>query len=203
VPLARLIRLLVDGLAEWLEIWRTQHKLIALYRFAYENRKSDYMRTLARLGTEPSYKSNKDAIYNAFRLVRHYIGRLGYHFRAADALLSCVLRLPELFNDYSVCSITTPPRCTLPPADGLTRLDSIIIRMLPAKSPMLDRYKQALAEIDTKYQLSRRFLETYTDADRNPRVHTEIQVLEHFYASTLSFAGDDPFIACSKPEWAP
>jgi TPP-dependent 2-oxoacid decarboxylase len=30
-------------------------------------------------------------------------------------------------------------------------------------------------------------------------MHAEIQVLEHFYANTLSFAGDDPFIACSKP----
>jgi hypothetical protein len=174
VPLARLTHSSVDGLAEWLEIWRTQHNPIALCRFAYKNRKSDYMRTLARLGTEPSYKSNKDAIHNAFRLVRHYIGRLGHHFRAADALLSCVSRLPELFDDYGVCSITTPPRSTLPPADGLTRLDSIIIRMLPAKSPVLDRYKQALAEMDTKYRLSRRFLETYTGADLNPRVHAEI-----------------------------
>jgi hypothetical protein len=190
---------IADDLTEWLRSWELQRTPIALCRFAYENRKSDCMRTLARLGTEPVYKSNKEAIHNAFRLVRHYIGRLGHHFRAADALLSCSSRLPELFDDFKVCGISTPPKSTLPPADGMTKLDSIIVRMLPAKSPDLGRYQQALTEMDTKYQLSRRFLGNYTDANLKPRVHAEIQVLEHFYASALSFAGADPFIACSKP----
>jgi hypothetical protein len=98
------------------------------------------MRILARLGTEPVYKSNKGVIYNAFRLVRHYIGRLGYYFRAADALLSCLLRLTELFDDFRVCGISTPLKSTLLLADGMTKLDSIIVRMLPAKSPDLGRY---------------------------------------------------------------
>jgi hypothetical protein len=157
------------------------------------------MHTLARLGTEPVYKSNKEAIHNAFRLVRHYIGRLGHHFRAADTLLSCSSRLPELLDDFRVCGIPTPPKSTLPPADGMTKLDSIIVRMLPAKSLDLNHYQQALTEMDTKYQLSQRFLENYTDANLKPRVHAEIQVLEHFYASAMSFPGADPFIACSKP----
>ena len=184
---------------EWLRSWELQRSPIDLCRLAYESRKSDSMRTIARLSTEPTYKTNKDAIHNAFRLVRHYIGRLGHHFRAADALLACASRLPELFDDYEVHGISTPAKSVIPPADEMTRLESIIVRMLPAQSPDLGRYQQALAEMDTKYQISRRFLESYSDDNLKPRVHAEIQVLEHFYADALSFAGDDPFIACSKP----
>jgi hypothetical protein len=154
---------------------------------------------LARLGTESVHKSSKDAIHNAFGLVRHYIGRLGHHFRAADTLLACASRLPELFDDYAVCSISTPPKSTLPPVDAMTTLGSIIVRMLPARSPDLDRHQQALKEMDTKYNLSQRFIEAYTDANLKPRVHAELQVLEHFHAHALSFAGADPFISCSKP----
>ncbi|KAF2789679.1 hypothetical protein K505DRAFT_252814 [Melanomma pulvis-pyrius CBS 109.77] len=148
----------VTGLAEWLRLWEGQLSPMDLCRFAYDNRKSKFMRTLARLSTEPAYKSNEDAIHRAFGLIRHYIGRLGHHFRAVNELLSCTSRLSELLHDFEVRRIPTPPKSVLPPADGKTRLESII-----------------------------------------PRVHAEIQVLEQFYGSKLSFAGDDPFIACSKP----
>jgi hypothetical protein len=75
------------------------------------------MRALSRLGTEPAYKTNNDTIHNAFRLVRHYIGRLGYHFQAANILLSCALRFLKLFNSYKVYAISTPSKFVLPPAE--------------------------------------------------------------------------------------
>jgi hypothetical protein len=118
------------------------------------------MRALSRLGTEPAYKTNKDAIHNAFRLVRHYIGRLGYHFRAADILLFYASRFPELFDSYEDYAISTFPTSVLPPADQLTKLECMIVCMLPNASPDLGRYQQALADMDTKYDLSRRFLES-------------------------------------------
>ncbi|EQK99734.1 hypothetical protein OCS_04550 [Ophiocordyceps sinensis CO18] len=33
----------------------------------------------------------------------------------------------------------------------------------------------------------------------SPRVHAEVQLLDHFHAHRLSFAADDRYIACSKP----
>lgn len=193
------IHSLVTGLAEWLQIWECQLSPIDLCRLAYENRKSDFMRTLAKLSMEPTYKSNEDAIHHAFGLLRHYIGRLAHHIRAVDTLLSCASRLSELLYDFEVRSIPTPAKSALPPTDAMTRLESIIVRMLPAKSPDLDRYQQALIEMDVKYQLSGRFLASYTDHNLRPRVHAEIQVLEHFFANKFSFAAGDPYIACSKP----
>ncbi|KAJ5557706.1 hypothetical protein N7513_003292 [Penicillium frequentans] len=32
-----------------------------------------------------------------------------------------------------------------------------------------------------------------------PRIHAEVQVLEHFYINKMVFAENDPYIACSKP----
>ncbi|KAF2118104.1 hypothetical protein BDV96DRAFT_620140, partial [Lophiotrema nucula] len=189
----------VYGLAEWLRAWEDERSPVDLCRFAYQGRKSDFMRSLARLGTEPSYKTNKDAIHHAFWLARHYIGRLGHHFRAATALLSCAPRLSDLLHNFEVRSIPIPPRSEIPPADGKTRLDSVIVRMLPANSPDLDRYQQKLAEMDAKYQFSYRFLDNYRMPSVKPRVHAEIQVLEHFFVGNLQFADGDPFIACSKP----
>ena len=75
------------------------------------------MHTLAQLSAEPSYKSSRDAIHLAFRLVRHYIGRLGHYFRAANALLCCAPRLSDLLYDYQVCGVSDPPKSTMPQPD--------------------------------------------------------------------------------------
>lgn len=157
------------------------------------------MRLLATLSVEPPYKSSRDAIHITFGLVRHYIGRLGHHIRAVKALVSCASRLADILYSFKVCSISTPAKSASPPlVDEKTRLDSIIVRMLPAGSPDLERYQQALADMDVKYQLSRRFLDNYTNPNFLPRVHAEIQVLEHFHKDKLHFADADRYIACSK-----
>lgn len=157
------------------------------------------MRSLARLSAEPYYKSNRDAIHSTFGMIRHYIGRLGYHFRAVNVLLCCAPRLANLLHDFEVRGVPILPKSTMPPPDQLTRADKILVRMLPDKSPDLERYQQAFTNMDSRYQVFRRFLENYTEPDLKPCVHAEIQVLEQFYTHGMQFAGDDPFIACSKP----
>lgn len=188
------------GLAEWLKkLEDLQREPTSLCRFAYDSRKSEFMRLLATLSVEPPYKSSRDAIHITFGLVRHYIGRLGHHIRAVKALVSCASRLADILYSFKVCSISTPAKSASPPlVDEKTRLDSIIVRMLPAGSPDLERYQQALADMDVKYQLSRRFLDNYTNPNFLPRVHAEIQVLEHFHKDKLHFADADRYIACSK-----
>ncbi|KAF1847301.1 uncharacterized protein K460DRAFT_425966 [Cucurbitaria berberidis CBS 394.84] len=170
-----------------------------LCRLAYQERNSDFMRTLGRLSKEPSYKTNRDAIHQAFRLVRHYIGRLGHHFRAAEVLHHGASSLHDVLHDFEVRSVPTTLKSAIPPADGMTTLENMIVRMLPAKSIELHKYQRALTEMDFKYQLSRRFKENYESPNLKPRVHAEIKILEHFYARNLLFADNDPFVACSKP----
>jgi hypothetical protein len=81
----------------------------------------------------------------------------------------------------------------------MTTLDKILVRMLPANSPELDLYQEALTHMDGRYQLFSRYMDNYARPNRSSCVHAEIQVLEHFYAHGMQFACDDPFIACSKP----
>lgn len=190
----------MTGLAEWLKkLEDLQREPTSLCRFAYDSRKSEFMRLLTTLSVEPPYKSSRDAVHITFGLMRHYIGRLGHHIRAVKSLVSCASRLADILYSFKVCSISTPAKsASPPPVDGKTRLDSIIVRMLPAGSPDLERYQQALAEMDVKYQLSHRFLDNYTNPNFLPRVHAEIQVLEHFHKNKLHFADADRYIACSK-----
>lgn len=158
------------------------------------------MRQITELGVEPAYKSSPDAVYLKFQRVRHYIGRLGYHLRAVKSLMASARRLIHLLDEFDVQGITTPPRAAgLPRVDGKTRLDSITVRMLPARSPDLPLYQNTLARMDTEYGLTDRMLEKYRDPNHRPRVHCEVQVLEHFHEQSLLFEDDDRYIACSKP----
>ncbi|KAJ6191963.1 hypothetical protein J3E72DRAFT_399454 [Bipolaris maydis] len=132
---------------------------------------------------EPIYRSNRDAIHVAFGMIRHYIGRLGHHFRAANNLVAYAPRLFHLLHDFEVHSVPVPVKSAVPPPDQMTTLDRILV----PNSPELYLYQEALTYMDGQYQVFNR-------PNRSSWIHAEIQVLEHFY-----FACDDPFIACSKP----
>jgi hypothetical protein len=157
------------------------------------------MSTLARLSAETSYKGNRGSIRSDFGMVRHYIGRLGHHFRAADILVSCAPRLMDLLHDFEVRPVPVLAKSTMPPPDDLTKADKILTRMLPANSTELEHYQQSFADMNSRFQVFKRFMENYAQQGKNSCVHAEVQVLEHFYAHKMDFAGDDPYIACSKP----
>lgn len=64
--------------------------------------------------------------------------------------------------------------------------------MLPANSPELDLYQEALTHMDSRYQPSNRYIDNYAiGLNRSPCVHAEVQVLEHFHAHGMQFACDD------------
>ena len=187
-------------LLNWLKGFTTPelepHSLCML---AYEHRKSPFMRQLERLAAEPEYKCTEDSTRHALAMLHHYIGRLSYHIRAAKTLVEGASRLPCLLQSWKVKSIPTPPRVSSPlPMDDMTTLDGIIVRMLPKNSPELEHYREALEYMDNKFQLSERLLKNYKDPNFSPRVHCEIQVLEHFHSKNLQFVESDRFIACSK-----
>ncbi|QSS55208.1 hypothetical protein I7I53_03028 [Histoplasma capsulatum var. duboisii H88] len=197
----------LGGLELWLQRFCNSdpNDLVYLCNLAFENRKSSDMRHLKELCDEPPYKASKDAIHNKFGRLRHYIGRLAHHIRAANSLVSNASKLRHLLNGFSIRAITTPARAEwLPPIDeaavrGKTLLDKVLVRMLPAKSPQLGFYQQELRKMDEATQVSYRFLIPYTDPTVRPRVHAEVQVLEHFHEKALEFEDSDRYIACSKP----
>ncbi|KKZ60941.1 hypothetical protein EMCG_04414 [[Emmonsia] crescens] len=194
-----------------LELWLPEfcnsnpNDLVSLCQLAFEKLKSQEMQCLKELSQEPLYKTSKDAIHHKFGRLRHYIGRLAHHIRAANTLVSNASKLSRIFDRFSVRGITTPARAEwLPPIDEAafrekTLLDKVLVRMLPAKSTKLAFYQQELRKMDETAQLSSRFLIPYTDPSIRPRVHAEVQVLEHFHEKALRFEDSDRYIACSKP----
>ncbi|KLJ10751.1 hypothetical protein EMPG_13894 [Blastomyces silverae] len=197
----------LGGLDLWLRGFCNSdpNDLVPLCQLAFENRKSQEMNHLKELSAEPPYKTSKDAIHHKFSQLRHYIGRLGHHIRAANSLVSAAPKLRQILDGFSVRAITTPARAEwLPPIDEAavrekTLLDKVLVRMLPAKSPQLEFYQQELRKMDETTQISHRFLIPYADSTIRPRVHAEIQVLEHFHEKGLQFEDSDRYVACSKP----
>lgn len=187
-------------LLNWLKVFAASElEPHSLCRLAYEDRKSLFMQRLERLAAEPEYKSTKDSTRHALAMLRHYIGRLGHHIRAAKTLVKGASRLPVLLQSWKVESIPTLLRASSPlPTDDMTTLDGIIARMLRTDSPELGYYQEALEHMDYNFQLSERLLENYKNPNFIPRVHCEIQVLEHFHSNKLQFVESDRFIACSK-----
>jgi len=135
-----------------------------------------------------------------FSNVRHYIGRLGWHKKAAKVLVNYAERFSSLFADFEVKACPSPQPAEKPPqADQLTTLDGIVKRMLPKDDPRVHETQEALQFLDSKFKVHKRIMERYNDPWFLPRVHAELVLLEHFYTHDLRFFSQDKYIGCSKP----
>ncbi|KAI0012585.1 hypothetical protein F4779DRAFT_567224 [Xylariaceae sp. FL0662B] len=166
---------------------------------AYDQRKAPELRWLENdfVRTSEGTILAKDTV--VFAAVRHRLGRLAHHVRAPKEIIDDSAVLFSLFDTYKVCLVEPMPSNTRPEADSLTELASILERMLPADDPKLKEYGESLTFLDQEYDIAKRVRGTYGDKNFQPRIHAEIQVLEHFYRNQLSFAADDRYIGCSKP----
>ncbi|RDL33069.1 Uncharacterized protein BP5553_08508 [Venustampulla echinocandica] len=189
-------------LADWLRSFQGfDDDLTGLCRFSYQQRSSPYIRELRQhIGDEISGMTKDESRKQDFLLARHYIGRLGSHLKAAKILTAAGWRMPELFDNFDIRIRPSPKAPSFPPpTDGLTTLEGIIKRMLPAQSNEIERYQEALAVMDNKFQILDRLQAQFTDKDFKPRVHAELNLLEYLYNNRIPFVGDDRFIGCSKP----
>lgn len=175
--------------------------MINLCRFSYKQRTCHYLRALQRhIGDESSALTNIESTRQGFLLTRHYIGRLGSHLKAAKALITAGYRMPDLFENFTIRTrLSSKSPLLPPPPDSLTTLNGIIKRMLPEGSEKVSRYQEALATMDSKFNIQGRLLAQYQDKDFKPRVHAELILLEFFNAIKRPFIDDDRFIGCSKP----
>ena len=173
----------------------------ALVEFAYANGHSEFTHRLAELAYDPPYGISFDSLQAICATARHYIGRLGHHARSARALASHTPKVMVFLESYSVQAIPIPPRLSIgrPPVREATTVEGALGRMLPANSPDLELYQQALAHLCRLFDISERFREDYAEANKLTRVHAEVQVLHHFHQNNKEFANRDKYIACSKP----
>lgn len=115
----------------------------------------------------------------------------GAHLMAARVLTTTGWRMPELSGPITTRARPSPkPLSMPPPTDHLITLEGIIKRIFLAVSDEILRYQEALATMDTKFNIQEHF---------GPRVHAELNLLEYFHTVWVPFVDDGRFIGCSKP----
>jgi len=134
-----------------------------------------------------------------FANLRHCIGRLADHIRAPMQLIGDSRALERIFDNFEVKPTPFIVSVNRPVLKRSLSLNGIVRRMLKEDDKGLEPLQQALNSLDAKLKIFEEVQKRYECKTFVPRVHAEIQVLEHFYDQSLEFAYDDRYIACSKP----
>jgi hypothetical protein len=175
---------------------------LRLCRCAYEARAAPYMKELnKRSGKGSTSTLTEGSNETNFLQLRHYIGRLGSHVKAARTLVAAAMRFPAYFDDFKIeCLPSSTPAKLPPPLNHQRTLNDIIGRMLNSENTSkVPFYQEALNAMDTKFGIYKRLKKKYEDPTFLPRVHAELIILEHFYKGGYDFVDDDKYIGCSKP----
>jgi hypothetical protein len=185
----------------WLSSFK-DHKedMLHLCRFSYDSRASPYMKELTRRSEKGSAVAcMAESNASTFLRVRHFIGRLGYHMKAARTLVASAIRFPAFFDDFEIKLLPSPKPAEIPRMNKLTTLDQILPRMFPENHKDLPIYQTALRDMDTKFKIFERFVAEYKRPTFLPRVHAELILLERFHTHQYNFVDGDRYIGCSKP----
>lgn len=193
-----------EGMTAWLSSFKDyEEDMLHLCQFSYDARSSPYMKELTRRSEKGSGPvSVQESNASNFLKLRHYIGRLGSHMKAARTLVAAAMRFPTFFDNFEIQRVPSPkPAEKSPPMDDLTTLDGIARRMLPSGDENLPLYQKALQDMDSNFQIYQRLVDEYNKSTFLPRVHAELILLEHFYAhrDQCAFVEGDKYIGCSKP----
>ena len=195
--------LLIRFPAQRLKIWmdsileHDDDDHFTMCEFAYNNRQSTFIHSLMEQAKEEEGKTGPQSKWTSFALARHCLGWLAHHIRAPQQLVENAGHLSYLLETYDVCAIK-PIRCVPQPVfDSHSTLRGILNRMLNKDDPERPVIESTLLNMDAQSGIFGDFLAQYERC--TPQVHSEVQVLEHFYKMKLSFVRNDRYIACSKP----
>jgi len=186
----------------WLSSFKDHEEdMFHLCRFSYDARVSSHMKELTRRSAKGyALACIAESNANTFLTVRHFIGRLGLHMKAARTLVAATIRFPAFFDDPEIKYLPSPKPAKIPPQmNKLTTLDQIIIRMLPKNDKCVPIYQEALQDMDNKFKIFQLFVEESSRPTFLPRVHAELILLEHFHTHKYDFVDGDKYIGCSKP----
>jgi OTT_1508-like deaminase len=174
----------------------TRDNLVHLCLYCHTLRRTSDMDHIKQKATQVEHHGETR---NPFATVRHFVGRLEYHVKAVKTLVFAALRIPGLFEEPEIHIVKCPRALISPPGvRNKLRLDGIAHRMISNDKPQLLRDVQArLQNLDQGHGIEDIVRRVY--AEKQPRVHAELILLEHFHRNTLDFVGNDRYIGCSKP----
>lgn len=180
------------ALCEWLRRFENR-EFSELCYLASEERDSPMIKRLRGLlqshGNGPSAAS-----------IMNKLDHLAHNIQAPQQIVEDVAshpKLREILKGFVVDSIQPQSIIGRPELARDTHRNSIMGRMLPSGS-MERQHKEAATFMDQHFNIEARLKEEYASKNFKPRVHAEIQVLEHFWKDRRFF-DDDRYIGCSKP----
>ncbi|KAM0240566.1 hypothetical protein ACHAPO_002467 [Fusarium lateritium] len=186
-----------NALLKWLSqfSYSTETDTLVLCQIAYDARHDPQMTTLRTLSQQLNVAPSE--IAKTFRAVRHFVGRLAERVRVSTHLVQDSLLLESLLNSYEIGRVDAPIPAKVPPADGLTNLNSIVKRMLPANDPRLEGMQSYVAWLSGPMNLEEAIKNMYDGDSGQLCVHSEVQMLEEFHRNRRNFVGSDRYIACT------
>ncbi len=131
-------------------------------------------------------------------LVRHYIGRVGFWFKASRRIVEYCQERPLLVKGFRVERCPNAPAMMSPGVEVSTELQAVLRRMLPDSESV--RFAQAFQsrQAPEATSISTQYAIKSSAAAFRPKMHVEIALLEYFYQRNLLYLGNDKYIGCSK-----
>lgn len=133
---------------------------------------------------------------SAFRSLRHYIGRLGEHLRAAEKLVSAALRMPCLLDNFRIMAKRSSCSLRSPLAPERMDLHGIIGRAFQSEKDIA-KYRDLISSMNeiTGGGLLRGIKDRCSFLTR---VHAELLLVDLFQEPGFDFVAGDRYIGCSK-----
>ncbi|PMD19081.1 hypothetical protein NA56DRAFT_214524 [Hyaloscypha hepaticicola] len=129
--------------------------------------------------------------------IRHLLGRLGEHVKAAKTIVSAALRFPAILDEFEIQARVSPPSSCYFQSPHEITLDGMAGRIF-AKGDEILHYQEALETLErtSNGNLLGRLKQ---ECCFKTRVHAELLLVDLFYWHQFEFLDDDPYIGCSKP----
>lgn len=126
------------------------------------------------------------------------MGRLAAYIRVSRELVEDSFQLPSILYNYQVAPVDLPVPAAVPAADSQTNIECILKRMLTDRDIRFAEMLQTLQDINHIKPLDKVMYDKFS-GQITPRVHCEVQMIEHFHQNGLAFAASDRYVASSKP----
>ncbi|RVD88928.1 uncharacterized protein DFL_003092 [Arthrobotrys flagrans] len=190
--------------AQALKIWLTSLcdqdlDLKALSRLCYDARSSKELVSVTRRAEETKRRQNCPS-GGKYGQIRHLIGRLGSHIKAAGVLVEAGRHHPQLFLEYSVEVAACHSKFEPPDYCNKSSINGIINRMVNDPS-RCKYYQNEIHARDLKFnqKLQSNIEKTYKDPTFKLKVHAEIILHDLFYRNNLQYLKGLRYIGVSKP----
>lgn len=131
-----------------------------------------------------------------WRIMRHYIGRLGSYHAASATVVNSVYDFAGSLRNATVKWIE--PSATLHRATGF-RLAYDIPQLIAKVCPQLSHFAGRREEVTLRLAGAESLMRKYRNEKQTPVVHAEAAMAYHFHIKHLSFVRDVRYIGCSKP----